>query len=127
MFALRPSVKGGRLRGTRIHDLSSKTILIPGASKGIGAAIVRRLGEEGASVVVQYEADCEGVEEAASAISADRKHLVQAELRELDAVERPWGHVGVDVHQAGRTIVEDADERDNEAAIETGRRGWSWV
>jgi len=73
-----------------MHNLSNKTILVTGASKGIGAAIVRRLGEAGASVVAHYRTDCEGVEEATSAIPADRKHLVQANLADLDAVERLW-------------------------------------
>jgi 3-oxoacyl-[acyl-carrier protein] reductase len=35
-------------------DLSAQTVLVTGASRGIGAAIARRLGESGARVAVHY-------------------------------------------------------------------------
>ena len=40
-----------------MQDLSDKTVLVTGASKGIGAATVKRLGEAGAHVVAQYSSD----------------------------------------------------------------------
>ena len=71
-------------------DLSGKTILLTGASKGIGAATVAILGEAGAHVVAHYGTDREGAEAATAAIPAERLLLVQADLADLDAVERLW-------------------------------------
>lgn len=71
-------------------DLSGKTILLTGASKGIGAATAAILGEAGAHVVAHYGSDRAGAEAATAAIPADRLHLVQADLADLDAVERLW-------------------------------------
>jgi NAD(P)-dependent dehydrogenase (short-subunit alcohol dehydrogenase family) len=71
-------------------DLSGKTILLTGASKGIGAATAAILGEAGAHVVVHYGSDREGAEAATAAIPAERLLLVQADLADLDAVERLW-------------------------------------
>jgi NAD(P)-dependent dehydrogenase (short-subunit alcohol dehydrogenase family) len=45
-----------------MDDLSNKTILVTGASKGIGAAIVKTLVVEGANVVAHYCSDSTGME-----------------------------------------------------------------
>jgi NAD(P)-dependent dehydrogenase (short-subunit alcohol dehydrogenase family) len=71
-------------------DLSGKTILLTGASKGIGAATAAILGEAGAHVVAHYGSDREGAEAAIAAIPPERLLLVQADLADLDAVERLW-------------------------------------
>lgn len=71
-------------------DLSGKTILLTGASKGIGAATAAILGDAGGHVVAHYGSDREGAEAATAAIPAERLLLVQADLADLDAVERLW-------------------------------------
>lgn len=71
-------------------DLSNKTILVTGASKGIGAAIARACGAAGASVIAHYGRDRAGAEAATSDIPADRRLLVQADLSDLAAVEAMW-------------------------------------
>jgi NAD(P)-dependent dehydrogenase (short-subunit alcohol dehydrogenase family) len=71
-------------------DLSGKTILLTGASKGIGAATAAILGEAGAHVVAHYGSDRAGAEAATAAIPPERLLLVQADLADLDAVERLW-------------------------------------
>ena len=72
-------------------DLHGKTVLVTGGSKGIGAEIVRALGEAGASVIVHYGSDRAGAEEAAAAIPADRKHFIRADLKDPAAVAALWG------------------------------------
>ena len=46
-----------------MKDLSKKTILVTGASKGIGAAIVKNLAKAKANIVAQYFSDKTGMDE----------------------------------------------------------------
>jgi NAD(P)-dependent dehydrogenase (short-subunit alcohol dehydrogenase family) len=83
-------------------SLADKTILVTGASKGIGAAIVRALGEAGAAVIAHYGADRAGAAQATSDIPADRRLLLAADFHDLVAVEAMWRQAvdwrgGVDV------------------------------
>lgn len=71
-------------------DLAGKTILLTGASKGIGAATAHILGQAGASVIAHFGTDRPGAEAATAEIPADRKRLIAADLANLDAVERLW-------------------------------------
>lgn len=73
-----------------MHDLAGKTVLLTGASKGIGAAIAQALGAAGAAVVAHYGADRAGAEAATRDIPAERSLLVGADLARPDAVDRLW-------------------------------------
>lgn len=73
-----------------MQDLSDKTILVTGASKGIGASVARRLGESGASVIAHYGTDRAGANQSMSTIADSRKLLLQADLENLDEVEAMW-------------------------------------
>ncbi|MGI9111894.1 MAG: SDR family NAD(P)-dependent oxidoreductase [Gaiellaceae bacterium] len=71
-------------------SLDGRTILVTGASKGIGASIVRALGEQGADVVAHYGGDEAGAREATAAIPDDRKLLLQADLIDPEAPAKLW-------------------------------------
>lgn len=71
-------------------DLSGTTVLLTGASKGIGAATARILGAAGAHVVAHYGSDAAGAAAATAAIPDDRKRLIAADLSDLAAVEALW-------------------------------------
>lgn len=58
-----------------MHDLSGKTILLTGASKGIGAATARALIASGARLIAHYGIDRDG-----AAAAAPGAELVQADL-----------------------------------------------
>ncbi|WP_438391273.1 SDR family NAD(P)-dependent oxidoreductase [Caballeronia sp. DA-9] len=73
-----------------MFSLENKTVLVTGASKGIGAAIATALGNAGAHVVAHYGQDRAGAERALAAVPAVRKHFVQADLKDLAAVEALW-------------------------------------
>jgi 3-oxoacyl-[acyl-carrier protein] reductase len=73
-----------------VAELSARTILLTGASKGIGAATARILGEAGADLVAHYGQDRAGVEAATSAIPAERKLILQADLAKPAALDRLW-------------------------------------
>lgn len=74
-----------------MFDLTGKTVLVTGASKGIGAAIVGALGEAGANVVAHYGSDRAGAEEATRSFPPERRHVLGAELNVPGEAERLWG------------------------------------
>jgi NAD(P)-dependent dehydrogenase (short-subunit alcohol dehydrogenase family) len=71
-------------------DLRGKTILLTGASRGIGAATARTLGAAGASLVAHYGSHREGAEEAVAGIDADERLLVQADFAQPGAARELW-------------------------------------
>ncbi|WP_263141020.1 SDR family oxidoreductase [Pseudomonas sp. RIT-PI-AD] len=73
-----------------MHDLNGKTLLVTGASKGIGAAIATALGAAGARVIAHYGGDRAGAEAALAEVPPERKLLLQADLHDPRAVESLW-------------------------------------
>lgn len=59
------------------------TILVTGASKGIGAAIAERLGRDSFTVVVHYHSDRDGAARVAESIGA-RARLLQFDIADRD-------------------------------------------
>lgn len=68
--------------------LQGKTILVTGASRGIGAEMARILSERGAAVIAQYNATPAGAETATA--KAEQRLLVQADFREPAAPAQLW-------------------------------------
>jgi NAD(P)-dependent dehydrogenase (short-subunit alcohol dehydrogenase family) len=103
-----------------MFSLENKTVLVTGASKGIGAAIAAALGEAGAHVIAHYGQDRAGAEHALASVPASRKHFVQADLKDLTAVEGMWdaaqawrGRIDVYVNNAAIMLWHGGFEADN--------------
>ncbi len=99
------------------------TALVTGASRGLGRAIARRLGQEGAAVCVNYVARASEAEAAADEIRAAGARAIAvradigdpAQVRQMvDRVAEELGPVSILVNNAGvaaRATLEDFDQQ----------------
>ena len=86
-------------------ELTGKTVIVTGASKGIGAATAHAMVAAGATVIAHYGGDRAGAE----AATGGQAHLIQADFTDPAAVDRFWeeaveaagGHIDVLVNNAG--------------------------
>lgn len=71
-------------------DLTGKTILLTGASGGIGAVTAAILGAAGASVIAHYADDEAAAQRATREIPVERKLLLSADFRQPGAARDLW-------------------------------------
>lgn len=107
------------------RPLAGRTVLVTGASRGIGAATVRALHRDGATVVLHYRSASRAAELIAEDLG-ERVHLVQADLSEPSGPDDLWsqsldavGAVDVLVNNAGAWIPSPLLGSDQE-----WRTGW---
>jgi 3-oxoacyl-[acyl-carrier protein] reductase len=93
-----------------MSKLKDKVAVVTGASKGIGAAIAKKLAAEGANVVVNYATSREGAEKVVGEITnAGGKAIAvggsvarEADINALfDATKKAYGKVDILVNNAG--------------------------
>jgi 3-oxoacyl-[acyl-carrier protein] reductase len=115
--------------------LSGKVALVTGGSRGIGAAIARRLAQEGASVAVNYAGRADAAAEVVASIehSGGTARAFQADVSDpkactelVTAVAEAFGGMDILVNNAGITrdglLVRMSDE-DWGAVIDTNLSG----
>ena len=93
-------------------DLSGKTAVVTGGSRGIGRAIALRLAAQGADVCISYKGNAAAADEVVAAVTAmGRRGLaVQADVAEMDAAKalidaalEALGKIDILVNNAGIT------------------------
>jgi len=95
-----------------VIDLSGRSAVVTGGSRGIGRAIVTRLAEQGADVCFSFRRDQAAADEVAAAITALGRHAlpVQADVTDPAAAEAlikaatgEFGKIDILVNNAGIT------------------------
>lgn len=99
--------------------LTNKIALVTGASRGIGAAIARRLAAEGADVVITYAKDAKSADAVVKAVeTAGRKAIaIQADAANTKAMQaaveqtaQKFGRIDILVNNAGTAIPKPFEE-----------------
>lgn len=92
-----------------------KSVLVLGGSRGIGAAIVRRFADEGASVVFTYSGSAEAARKLAADTGSAAVQTDSANRDDVIARVRDSGPLDVLVVNAGFALFGDALEQDPDA------------
>jgi 3-oxoacyl-[acyl-carrier protein] reductase len=116
-------------------DLTDKTAVVTGSSRGIGRAIALRLAAEGAKVVVNYRGNEAAAHEVveqikahggeAIAVQADVSQTAEAEAL-IEAAKKAFGRVDILVNNAGTTrdtLLMRMSEEDWDIVIDTNLKG----
>ncbi|MFI5401189.1 MAG: SDR family NAD(P)-dependent oxidoreductase [SAR324 cluster bacterium] len=108
-----------------MNRFEGKTVLITGASRGIGRAIALRFAEEGANVAVNYVRERIRAEQVALEVEAKgcRAGVFQADVRDDAAVRAMAGHA-VSVFGAVDVWVNNAGVEYPEPIEEIGESHW---
>jgi glucose 1-dehydrogenase len=119
----------------RSERLLGRSVLVTGSSKGIGRGIAVRLAQEGADVVINYNSDPRGAEEALAEVQAlgRRGAIIRADLGTVGAVRdlvaqsaEALGGLDVLVNNAGierHAAFWDVTEQDFDAVLNVNLKG----
>ena len=102
-----------------MSGLTEKVALVTGGSRGIGAAIAKRLAADGARVAITYAKDAKAASEVVKAIESDggKAAAIQADAADVAAVKNAiektvatFGRLDVLVNNAGTAIPKTFEE-----------------
>jgi 3-oxoacyl-[acyl-carrier protein] reductase len=124
-----------KLKGDYMSKLNKKVALVTGASRGIGAAIAKRLAADGASVAFTYAKDADAASSVVKAIeqTGGKAIAIQADAADAKAVKAAvekavatLGRLDVLVNNAGTAIpkkFEDTTLEELDRVIDINLRG----
>ncbi len=101
-------------------DLNNKTVLVTGASRGIGAVIARTIAKAGGDVILHYGTSADRTQNLAEEIGAEKSFCVQADFTQPHAGSKLWrdalawrGRIDVVVNNAGVYLPHPVDTDDD--------------
>ncbi len=118
-----------------MRGVKGKVAIVTGASSGIGQGIAKRLGSEGAKVIVDYVGTPEGADETERAIqeAGSDGEIVQADVTKMEDVQKlvdvAWQRFGgadILVNNAGmerKSFFLDTPEKDYDQVMAVNLRG----
>src|SRR5471032_953084 len=128
-------IQSPKIQGNHMSKLAEKVALVTGGSRGIGAAIAKRLAADGASVAVTYAKDASAASDVVKAIELNggKAIAIQADAADVKAVEAAvektvatFGRLDVLVNNAGTAIpktFEDTTLEEMDRVIDINIRG----
>jgi len=113
--------------------LADKNILVTGSSRGIGAAIARRLAHEGAKVAITYSSNPESAERIYKDLPGSGHLLVKLNIADeasvtaaFEEISKGWGKLDGLVNNAGitrDTLLLRMKTEDFQAVVDTNLKG----
>src|SRR5438874_482031 len=112
-------MKGKNMGHNHERGLAGKVALVTGGSRGIGAAIAKRLAADGATVAITYVKDASTAADVVKAIELDggKAIAIQADAADVEAVKgavektvATFGQLDVLVNNAGTAIPKPFEE-----------------
>src|SRR6266850_4866232 len=128
-------MKGKNMSNNHERELTGKVALVTGGSRGIGAAIAKRLAADGATVAITYVKDAGAASALVKAIELDggKAIAIQADAADVEAVKSAvektvatFGRLDVLVNNAGTAIpkpFEEATLEEMDRVIDINIRG----
>ncbi|MCU1680016.1 MAG: family oxidoreductase [Amycolatopsis sp.] len=94
------------------NALAGRTVLLTGASRGIGAVTAGALADSNATVLAQYRTGREGAEKAVAALPEKQKQVLQADLATPAGARELWqsalaAHPDIDVLVLNAAVIPD--------------------
>jgi 3-oxoacyl-[acyl-carrier protein] reductase len=111
-----------------MFDLTGKSALVTGGSRGIGRAIAFGLAGQGASVAVNYVSNAEAADEVVAAIrgAGGTATVVQGDVAEPDDAKRMVEET-ISVHGALHILVNNAGQTADDLLLRMSEEAWDRV